>query len=225
LGSLAVSWADERVISDDEVQLIEAFAALCAQALERIQATEANRESARQIQHMAESMQRSLLIQSPTSAQLSIASRYLPAAQAVQVGGDWHDAFTDASDSTVLVVGDVAGHDGDAAATMAQLRNLLRGLAIHDGRGPASLLASLDQALTSLDLDAIATCLVAQIDKRPEDGSLPVLRWSSAGHPPPLLWAPGKGVTVLEGGRSLLLGVDSGVARTEEATALPELAS
>jgi serine phosphatase RsbU (regulator of sigma subunit) len=226
LGSLAVSWADERNISDDEVQLIEAFGALCAQALERIQATEATQESARQVQRMAESMQRSLLIQSPTSAKLSIASRYLPAAQAVRVGGDWHDAFTDGSGSTVLAVGDVAGHDGDAAATMAQLRNLLRGLAIHDGRGPASLLGSLDQALSSLDLDAIATCLVAQIEELPDgaDGR-PRLRWSSAGHPPPLLWAPGEEVTVLEGGRSLLLGVDAGVDRAEGSVQLPRLAT
>jgi PAS domain S-box-containing protein len=226
LGSLAVSWADERDISEDEVQLIEAFAALCAQALERIQATEATRESTRQVQHMAESLQRSLLSQSPTPEGLSIASRYLPAAQAVQVGGDWHDAFTSESGSTVLVVGDVAGHDGDAAAAMAQLRNLLRGLAIHHDRGPASLLASLDRALDGLQLDAIATCLVAQIDTLPTDGgSRPLLRWSSAGHPPPLLWTPGEGVAVLEGGRSLLLGVDPQVERSEMGLPLPRLAT
>ena len=43
LGSLAVSWVDERHIDDNELELIEAFAAQCAQALDRIRATRAER--------------------------------------------------------------------------------------------------------------------------------------------------------------------------------------
>jgi PAS domain S-box-containing protein len=218
LGSLAVSWADEREISEDEVELIEAFAAQCAQGIERLQVVEINRERALQIEHMAESMQRSLLTQSPIPPDLDVATRYLPAAQAVQVGGDWYDAFTTRSGSTLLVVGDVAGHDGDAAATMAQLRNLLRGLAMNSNDGPAALLAQMDQAIVGLNLNAVATALVAQVEVG--DNGLR-MKWASAGHPPPLLRSPDGETTVLPGAGDLLLGVIEAVDRTEWETELP----
>jgi PAS domain S-box-containing protein len=218
LGSLAVSWADEREISADEVELIEAFAAQCAQGIERLQVAELNRERALQIEHMVESMQRSLLTQSPIPADLDVATRYLPAAQAVQVGGDWYDAFTTRAGTTLLVVGDVAGHDGDAAASMAQLRNLLRGLAMNSSDGPASLLAQMDQAIARLNLNAVATALVAQVEVG--NSGLRV-KWASAGHPPPVLRYPDGETTVLPGAGDLLLGVMEGVDRTEWEAELP----
>ena len=56
-----------------------------------------------------------------------IAVRYLPAAEAARVGGDWYDAFLQPGGATMLVIGDVVGHDTEAAAAMGQLRGLLRG--------------------------------------------------------------------------------------------------
>ena len=53
--------------------------------------------------------------------------RYLPAAEAARVGGDWYDAFLQPAGATMLVIGDVVGHDTEAAAAMGQLRGLLRG--------------------------------------------------------------------------------------------------
>jgi PAS domain S-box-containing protein len=218
LGSLAVSWVDEREISGDEVELIEAFAAQCAQGIERLQVAEINRDRALQIEHMVESMQRSLLTQSPIPADLDVATRYLPAAQAVQVGGDWYDAFTTRAGSTLLVVGDVAGHDGDAAAAMAQLRNLLRGLAMNSTDGPAALLTQMDQAIVGLNLNVMATALVAEVDVGP-DGLR--MQWASAGHPPPVLRSPDGESTVLPVAGDVLLGVAEGVTRAEMETDLP----
>jgi serine phosphatase RsbU (regulator of sigma subunit) len=48
--------------------------------------------------------------------------------RALQVGGDRYDAFQVSDGSTELVVGDVSGHDQEAAVT-AQGRNVLRGIA------------------------------------------------------------------------------------------------
>jgi PAS domain S-box-containing protein len=227
LGSLAVSWAEERDISDDELELIEAFAAQCAQALERIQVTYANRVKTQQVQSMVESMQRSLLTRSPIPESLDIAVRYLPAAQAVHVGGDWYDAFVTGSGSSLVVVGDVAGHDADAAATMAQLRNLLRGLAINGEAGPASLLSLLDQAIVGLGLDAMATALVAQIDDctSANDTATSTVRWSSAGHPPPLLRTVDGSVQILSRKNDLLLGVNPDVRRVDHTVELPASAT
>ena len=112
---MAVSWREEREIGDDEIGLIsQAIAAQCAEVIERIQMALLNLESAKQIEQMVESIQRSLLTSSPTSPLLDITTHYLPAARATQVGGDWYDAFTTKAGSTLLVVGDVAGHDGDS---------------------------------------------------------------------------------------------------------------
>ena len=61
--------------------------------------------------------------------------RYLPAAEAARVGGDWYDAFLQPGGTTMLVIGDVVGHDTEAAAAMGQLRGLLRGIATYSDAG------------------------------------------------------------------------------------------
>jgi serine phosphatase RsbU (regulator of sigma subunit) len=48
--------------------------------------------------------------------------RYLPATHDVQVGGDWYDALVTPSGKTVVVIGDVVGHDTEAAVTMGPAR-------------------------------------------------------------------------------------------------------
>ena len=62
--------------------------------------------------------------------------RYLPAAEAARVGGDWYDAFLQPGGATMLVIGDVVGHDTEAAAAMGQLRGLLRGIATYSDAAP-----------------------------------------------------------------------------------------
>jgi len=78
---------------------------------------------------LAEQLQRSFLTEPPEPDHAEIVVRYLPAAAAAAVGGDWYDAFLQPDGATMLVIGDVAGHDTAAAATMGQLRSLLRGVA------------------------------------------------------------------------------------------------
>ena len=78
-------------------------------------------------QQLAEGLQRSLLTEPPQPDHGEIAVRYLPAAEAARVGGDWYDAFLQPGGATMLVIGDVVGHDTEAAAAMGQLRGLLRG--------------------------------------------------------------------------------------------------
>jgi len=220
LGSLAVSWREERDFGEDELGLIEAIAAQCAQVVERILVSRQNLESTRQIQHMVESIQRSLLTASPTPSHLDIGTHYSPAAQAVQVGGDWYDAFSTGDGSILLVVGDVAGHDGDAAAAMAQLRNLFRGLAVNGPESPAALLELLDRSIVSLDLDVIATVLVVRLEHQ-DLGGHQAARWASAGHLPPMVKHGDGTVETLGTAPGLLLGVDSGATRSEQMIDLP----
>jgi len=173
------------------------------------------------VQRLNESLQRSLLTRPPTTGWLDIAVRYLPAQQEAHVGGDWYDAFAVPGGATVVCVGDVACHDGDAAATMAQLRNLLRGLAVDSSDGPATLLSRLDAAVAQLGLPALATAVVAVVQPGLSRGAGCRVRWSSAGHLPPLVRLVGGGVRVLPSSDDLLLGLDAGAPRAEHVLDLP----
>jgi len=227
IGSLAVAWVDEHAPTPDELELLDGFAAQLAQALERIRATEAQRAAAEEAQMLSETLQRSLLTQPPRFDTLEIAVRYQPAAQKAQIGGDWYDAFVTAAGATVVVVGDVNGHDRTAAALMAQLRNLVRGMAYDSDASPADLLTRVDGAMHGLGLDTLATAVLARIEEsgRGPDGGPPGrrLRWSNAGHPPPVLRLADGTVTVLgdPDDGELLLGLDPRAARTERVMDLP----
>jgi GAF domain-containing protein len=141
---------------------------------------------------LAETLQLSMMTGPPQPDHLQIAVRYVSAAEVAQVGGDWYDAFMQPAGATVLVIGDVVGHDTAAAAAMGQLRNLLRGIAVTTGDGPADVLTRVDQAMATLVVDTTATAVVARIEATLEErrAGLTRLRWSNAGHPPPLIANP-----------------------------------
>nr|WP_243731737.1 SpoIIE family protein phosphatase [Nocardioides ochotonae] len=167
---------------------------------------------------LAEGLQRSLLTAPPEPEHLEIAVRYEPAGQAAQVGGDWYDAFVQRDGGTVAVIGDVVGHDIAAAAAMGQLRSLLRGIAVHTGAGPAEVLQGVDQAMDTLDLGTTATAIVARIEQTPAEVAARTarLRWSSAGHPPPVLIRRDGTVAVLAPEEpNLLLGFAPDVERVD----------
>jgi PAS domain S-box-containing protein len=220
IGALAVGWAEEHHPTPDELEVLDGFAAQLAQALQRIRATEAQQAAAAEAQKLSETLQRSLLTQPAPSHAMEVAVRYQPAAEKAQIGGDWYDAFVTASGATVLVVGDVNGHDRKAAALMGQLRNLVRGMAYDSDDSPATLLTRLDGAMRGLGLDTLATAILARVEG---DGDGRLLRWSNAGHPPPVIRCPDGEVKTLEREHDaeLLLGLDPHVTRTERTAELP----
>ncbi|MGY1778668.1 SpoIIE family protein phosphatase [Geodermatophilus sp. SYSU D00804] len=172
----------------------------------------------RSIVRAAETLQRSLLSEPPQPDHLQMAVRYVPATREAQVGGDWYDVFVQPDGSTMLVIGDVVGHDVQAAACMAQLRGLLRGIAYDSGDSPAAVLARLDAAIQGLQLGAMATVLVGRLEQTGDDRAAGVtrLRWASAGHLPPLVAAPDGTSAPLDGGRpGLLLGVRPEAVRAD----------
>lgn len=153
-----------------------------------------------------------LLPQLPVVDGAEIAVRYRPAGPGASVGGDWYDAFVLPGGDLALVIGDVMGHDREAASTMGQLRALVRGLASGSGDGPSSVLDRLDRAVDQLQLTDLASVLVACVERREEAIHL---RWCSAGHPPPLLTEPAVGARFLEGGEGLVVGVVPATRRVD----------
>jgi serine phosphatase RsbU (regulator of sigma subunit) len=171
---------------------------------------------------LAEALQRSLLTDPPAIGRTAVVARYVPAAEAARVGGDWYDAFLQRDGSAVLVIGDVVGHDTAAAAAMGQLRGLLRGIAHFSGAGPAEVLRGLDEAIAHMHTETMATAAVARLERSDDDGCGGTrLRWANAGHPPPMTLRP-DGTVVVLGGRlgDLMLGVDPTAERPESVVVL-----
>ncbi|TYP89557.1 SpoIIE family protein phosphatase [Blastococcus xanthinilyticus] len=166
---------------------------------------------------LSDRLQQSLLTPPPEPDHLQIAVRYSPAAHEAQVGGDWYDAFLQPDGATMLVIGDVVGHDSSAAAAMGQVRGLLRALAYDQDEGPAATVTRVEHTARGLAVSTLATAVLARIERHPD---VPVtgrrlLRWSNAGHLPPVLLAPDGTTTLLTTPPELMLGIDPDAPRSD----------
>ncbi|MGI5479234.1 SpoIIE family protein phosphatase [Streptomyces lavendofoliae] len=168
---------------------------------------------------VAETMQRHLLPQMPHVPGLQMTARYLPAPHASQVGGDWYDAFHLPDQALALVIGDVVGHDLDAAAGMAQLRNILRAYAWSQQDPPGEIVSRFDRALPHIAEVGMATMILGRLER--VGGGLWQWQWTNAGHPPPLLVTGDGQARYLTDGHGLLLGTEAGVPRVNATSVLP----
>jgi phosphoserine phosphatase RsbU/P len=205
LFGIAVGGAVAVVASDLRVRREQQLARMSAQA-----ATD------RAVLQTAQTLQRNLLGDAPSVPRLETAVRYQPASRHAQVGGDWYDAFPVPDGCSMLVIGDVAGHDAPAAATMAQTRGMLRGVAQSMAGSPAAVLSALDRAFATLQVGTLVTLTLATVDPRPfgSSGAL-LLRWSNAGHPPPILVCADGTTKLLERRPDPLLGVYTAADRAD----------
>ena len=106
-------------------------------------------------------LQQSLLPTIPDVPGIDVATAYVPSARLAQVGGDWFDVLPLPDGTVGLAVGDVVGHDLRAAASMGQLRSLLRSYA-WEGSSPGAVLSRADELVRGLDIADIATCVYAR---------------------------------------------------------------
>ena len=172
--------------------------------------------------NLSEKLQRGLITELPQVPHLNLAARYWPAARGIHIGGDWYDAFR-CRDKLCLVIGDVTGHDRDAAVAMAQVRNLLRGTTYGQPDNPVGVLTRLDEAIADLGVETMTTAILATITPVLRDGAerAQELRWSNAGHLPPLLIDSDGHAMLLDNGGDLILGLDAHSARHEQSRLLP----
>jgi len=128
---------------------------------------------------VATALQRSLLPDElPIVEGLGLAGRYNAGAVGLEVGGDWYDAVRRPDGVVHFSVGDVAGRGVSAAVLMGQLRNSFRALAF-ELTSPAEIARRLTRIVPDTGM-ATATFLAFD----PYTGEL---RYSTTGHPPPLL--------------------------------------
>lgn len=176
----------------------------------------------RQTRLDAEQFQRMLLPRLPSLHPFETAAVYQPAATPRYIGGDWYDAALLPGGGIAAVIGDVVGHDLQAAAAMAQIRNMLLALVYNSTASPSKVLARLDRTAEALTANPVTTVCLARIEPAPPTDTHPGwrLRWSTAGHPPPLLLTPDGQARYLAAQPDLPIGVDTGMPRRDHTRSL-----
>ena len=209
-GGIAILTARTRLAAS-EWELLGAYAAQAARALDRARAYEHEHE-------LAMRLQRSLLpADLPQAPGLSLAGEYLAGGTGIEIGGDWYDAVLRPDGILELCVGDVSGRGVGAATIMGRQRNTFRAYA-YDCDSPAEVLRRM---IRHVNEDEMITAACVTVD--PVEGAL---RYSCAGHPPPLLLDRDTGTVVrLDGASSPPLGVAEPSDVVEQQLLLPERAT
>ncbi|MDH2391105.1 SpoIIE family protein phosphatase [Streptomyces sp. HNM0663] len=191
--------------------IVVALASAAGVAIENVRLLE-------QVRAGSEQFQRRLLPTLPDLRPFDAAAIYRPAAEPHHLGGDWYDAIPLPDGAVAVVIGDVVGHDLDAAAAMASTRHMLRALLFTLRTPPSAVLTQLDRTLEAITDNPVTTTSLARIEP---DGAAWRLLWSSAGHVPPLLITPDGQTEYLFAEPGLPLNVDSGRPRPDHTHPLP----
>jgi serine phosphatase RsbU (regulator of sigma subunit) len=155
--------------------------------------------------HLAETLQRAMLPEQAEIPGLDVWTFYAPTAEHAQVGGDWYDVLQIDDGVAGLVIGDVVGHDIEAAAAMGQLRSVVRSYAF-ELTTPGTVLERVDQLLVGMRIPRSASLVYATLRQAGESGW--ELEYSRAGHLPPLLVRDGE-VRQMSGAGGALIGFGS----------------
>lgn len=199
VGVAVLFWERGLALDLQDRSFLEACSSLCAQALDRARRYETERT-------IAETLQRSVLPETlPSTEGAVVAARYLPGTEAVDVGGDWFDTLLLADGRLGFAVGDVVGKGVEAAATMAQLRNGMRAIAL-DTSDPGAIVTKLNRLLPGYAETSFATLAFIAIDPSTREATM-----VSAGHPPPVVVGADDVAVLLDQARGLPLGVDPDV--------------
>lgn len=195
VGLLVLSYDRPRPFPQSERTVLVALAGLIAQAMDRAHLYDTKHQLARTLQ--AGLLPKEL----PRVPGLDVAARYLPAGHGSDIGGDFYDLIHCGPHCAAVTIGDVQGHNLQAAALMGQVRIAVHAYATAHS-SPGDLLARTNRLLSDLDPGLFTSCLFAHIDLRRH-----VARLATAGHPPPLIRHPDGRAGILGLTPGLLLGI------------------
>ncbi|MFE7775035.1 PP2C family protein-serine/threonine phosphatase [Streptomyces sp. NPDC057445] len=140
----------------------------------------------------------------PSVPGLRTAARYAPARDGLEIGGDWYDGFVMPDGSLAFSIGDVQGHDVEAAAFMGQIRMGLRAVATA-ATDPGEVLSRANDLLVSVGRELFATCTFVRFDP-----TAWMLESARAGHVP-AVWATDDGrCGAVQDDGGLPLGIQAG---------------
>jgi serine phosphatase RsbU (regulator of sigma subunit) len=144
---------------------------------------------------VARTLQSSLLpTDIPEIPGVELAVRYRPAGGRELVGGDFYDVFESGEGTWGVALGDVCGKGPEAAALTGLVRHTIR-TAAAGGRKPSSVLGLVNRQIIRNKVDRFCTATLGRV--RHSNGSV-VVDISCGGHPPPLIYRPGRTVEAAE---------------------------
>lgn len=193
-GTCVLSFEEPQDFTAEDEAITTAVAGILAQSLARTRLFDERRSQLTELQQLM--LPRRL----PQLPGLEVAVGYRPGSRGLMVGGDWYDALAMPDGRVSVIIGDVQGHNVQAAAVMGQLRTVMRAFAA-EGNGLSALLARGNRALYQMDTDLFATCAIVEIDTKAG-----TVRMSRAGHPYPLLADPSGRVYEVEAAGGMPLG-------------------
>lgn len=175
IGALGLLYTRDGDFTAEERNLLMALGSGIAQSLQRAMLFEQEHD-------LAEGLQRAMLPRRiPDVPGARIAVRYRSARMGRDVGGDWYDVIPLGEGRVGVMIGDVEGHDTDAAAVMGQLRIVLRAY-ITEGHTPGAAMERASAFLRDLETERFATCTYVEVDL--SSGMLGMVR---AGHLDPVV--------------------------------------
>ena len=217
-GTLVVVWDGTVDFGDELRSTLQMAAGAVAQAIRRAVYAEERLTS-------LTSFQKDLLPRLPDIPTLELAARYLTASEHDRIGGDWYDVFSLPSGDVAVVIGDVAGHNIESAATMVQVRTMMRSLSWGLDGTPAAHVGRLDRFLLDIGEEGVATMVSAHLSSEADDHGRHLLRWTNAGHPPPLLLEEDGSVRWLEDAdfsrADVMVGVAPELERSDHVALVP----
>lgn len=144
---------------------------------------------------VARTLQSSLLpTDIPEIPGVELAVRYRPAGGRELVGGDFYDVFESGEGTWGVALGDVCGKGPEAAALTGLVRHTIR-TAAAGGRKPSSVLGLVNRQIIRNKVDRFCTATLGRV--RHSNGAV-VVDISCGGHPPPLIYRPGRTVEAAE---------------------------
>ncbi|WP_309062783.1 SpoIIE family protein phosphatase [Streptomyces sp.] len=195
IGSLLLAYRRPHAFPPGERAVLTSLAGLVGQALDRARLYDSKHD-------LAHRLQSALLPHSlPRVPGLEVVARYLPAARGLGIGGDFYDLIRLDRNTVAAAIGDVQGHNVDAAALMGQVRTAVHAHATV-GAPPDHVLAGTNRLLTDLDPGLFTSCLYVHLDLARRRACL-----ATAGHPPPLLRHADGRTELLRVPPGLLLGI------------------
>jgi PAS domain S-box-containing protein len=193
-GALILSWRLSRAFRPPERHHLDLLARLTTITHRQTQSLEGQRSLASELQGV-------LLPVLGELPGLDVSWRYRSVSDHAVVGGDWYDGLELPGGDVALFVGDVVGHGAEAAALMGEVRFTTRGL-LRAFRDPGELLEELDAGLLAAHRPGVALATLCAVLVGP-DGTL---RYSTAGHPHPVIRRVDGRLDVLDGAGSRILG-------------------
>ena len=174
-GVIALSWPGPRAFDRADTTFLSALSREIAIGLENIRLYH-------QTATLAETLQEALVSMPSAVEQVRFGHAYRSASQAAKVGGDFYDVFQLPGGRVGVLVGDVSGSGVEAAALASLTREIMRAYALQSA-SPRHILSMANQSLIHRDgYRHFVTVALALVD--PQTGRV---RFSLAGHPPPVL--------------------------------------